>query len=76
MKTYKAPFMVESKQPIPKYQGILIERFRKALKSRGAHGIVGLARQFKIADDNGSGTLDFLEFKKAIYDFGIREVDP
>jgi len=49
----------------------LIERFRKALKSRGARGILGLGRQFKIADDNGTGTLDLPEFKKAINDFGV-----
>lgn len=53
----------------------MIERFRKALKSRGANGIIGLSRQFKIADDNGSGTLDFMEFKKCCNDFGL-EVDP
>ena len=33
--------------------------------------MVGLARQFKIMDDNGSGTLDPYEFNKAISDFGI-----
>ena len=32
---------------------------------------MGLQRQFKIADDNGSGTLEFEEFKKAINDFGV-----
>jgi len=52
----------------------LIERFRKALKNRGANGILGLSRQFKIADDNGSGTLDIYEFRKAINDFGV-EID-
>jgi len=72
---YKAAFKVESKPPIPKFQGILIERFRKALKGRGANGIIGLSRQFKIADDNGSGTLDFNEFKKAVHDFGLT-LDP
>jgi hypothetical protein len=47
----------------------LVERFRKALKDRGGRGIVGLARQFKIFDDNGSGDLDIDEFVKAIKDF-------
>jgi len=55
---YKPAFKIESKPPVPKFQGILIERFRKALKARGANGIIGLSRQFKIADDNGSGSLD------------------
>lgn len=53
----------------------MIERFRKALKARGANGIIGLSRQFKIADDNGTGSLDFMEFKKACRDFGI-DIDP
>lgn len=33
--------------------------------------MVGLARQFKIMDDNNSGTLDPYEFNKAINDFGV-----
>lgn len=41
---YKPAFKIESKPPVPKFQGILIERFRKALKSRGANGIIGLSR--------------------------------
>ena len=54
-----------------------MQRFRKALKARGGRGIAGLARQFKIFDDNGSGTLDKNEFVKAIKDFGvdIEEID-
>lgn len=73
--SYNRGFKIESKPPVPRFQGILIERFRKALKGRGANGIIGLSRQFKIADDNGSGTLDFMEFKKCCHDFGI-EIDP
>lgn len=53
---------------------MLIERFRVKLRSRGSRGLIGLARQFKIMDDNNSGTLDPNEFVKAISDFGI-EVD-
>jgi calcyphosin len=34
-----------------------------------------MARQFKIMDDNGSGTLDEYEFTKAINDFGVK-IDP
>ena len=54
---------------------MLIERFRKALKARGGNGVIGLARQFRIADDDNSGSLDFPEFKKALHDFGC-EMDP
>lgn len=56
---------------MPKYQALLIERFRNKLKSRGGRGLVGLQRQFKIMDDNGSGALDQYEFTKAISDFGV-----
>ena len=37
--------------------------------------MVGLRRQFKIMDDNGSGTLDIYEFKKGIRDFKV-DMDP
>jgi Ca2+-binding EF-hand superfamily protein len=36
--------------------------------------LIGLRRQFKIMDDNGSGTLDINEFRKGIHDFSI-EID-
>ena len=57
---------VQGPTTVPKFQSILVERFRKALKDRGGRGIVGLARQFKIFDDNGNGSLDINEFTKAI----------
>lgn len=47
----------------------LLERLRKKLKSRGAHGMIGLARNFKIMDDNHSLNLDKYEFSKAMTDF-------
>lgn len=37
--------------------------------------MIGLRRQFKIMDDNGSGSLDMYEFKKGIRDFKV-EMDP
>ena len=60
---------------MPKYQSILVERFRKAVRARGASGIIGLGRAFRIADDNNSGTLELEEFKKAIHDSGLHDVD-
>jgi len=55
----------------------LVSRFRKSLRERGGRGITGLSRQFKIFDDNNSGTLDIDEFTKAIKDYGveIEEID-
>ena len=48
-----------------------IENIRERVKARGARGIIGLARVFKIIDDNGSRTLSQDEFKKAMRDFKI-----
>ena len=36
----------------------LVEKVREMLARRGARGMIGLQRIFKIMDDNGSGTLD------------------
>ena len=49
----------------------LLDKFRDRLLSRGGRGIIGLARQFKIFDDNNSRSLDFDEFAKAVRDFKI-----
>ena len=49
----------------------LLETFRKKLAARGNRGIMGLGRQFKIADDNNSKSLDIEEFKKCVHDFRI-----
>ena len=68
---------VTAPSTVPKFQGILVQRFRKALRARGGKGIAGLSRQFKIFDDNNSGTLSQDEFVKAIKDFevDIEEID-
>jgi calcyphosin len=47
----------------------LMDRLRQKLKSRGAHGMIGLQRNFKIMDDNHSLSLDKYEFSKAMTDF-------
>lgn len=49
----------------------VVDKFRSKLLSRGGRGIVGLARQFKIFDDNNSHSLQFDEFVKACKDFRI-----
>lgn len=50
----------------------LIEKMRGMLAARGARGMIGLQRIFKIMDDNRSGTLDIQEFWKAIKDFRLK----
>jgi Ca2+-binding EF-hand superfamily protein len=49
----------------------LVETLREKLKGRGARGLIGLARQFKIMDDDRSGSLDPQEFRKALKDFRV-----
>ena len=49
----------------------IMDKFREKILARGGKGILGLARQFKIFDDNNSGTLDLPELTKAIKDFRV-----
>ena len=49
----------------------LLEQFRTRLAKRGSRGIMGLGRQFRIADDDNSKALNMEEFKKAVHDFRI-----
>jgi len=44
----------------------LLKRLKMNFKRRGADGINGLARKFRIVDDDGSGTLDVAEFNKCM----------
>jgi Ca2+-binding EF-hand superfamily protein len=50
---------------------VLAEVMKTKLASRGARGIVGLQRQFKIMDDDGSKSLNKYEFIKACSDYGL-----
>ena len=47
----------------------IANRLRSILKSRGARGIIGLGRNFRIIDDNRSRSLCPEEFSKAMHDF-------
>jgi Ca2+-binding EF-hand superfamily protein len=49
----------------------LILAFRERILARGARGLIGLARTFKIIDDNDSKSLDWAEFSKALRDFRV-----
>ena len=48
-----------------------LRRVQQALASKGAKGIVGLGRKFKIMDDDGSKTLNEREFRKAMKELGV-----
>lgn len=76
---YKMQFMNSSQRTTGvTYQGVqhsnddLVKMFRDKLASRGARGILGMQRIFKIMDDNGNGTLEIQEFWKAVCDFRIQ----
>lgn len=47
-----------------------VEKLRLRCLARGANGIKGLGRAFRIFDDDGSRSLDFKEFKKGLHDYG------
>jgi Ca2+-binding EF-hand superfamily protein len=49
----------------------LITHIRERIAARGARGISGMGKKFKIADDDRSGSLSKEEFKKAMHDFRI-----
>ena len=49
----------------------LIKRVRDRLKARGARGIIGIGKSFKIMDDDNSKSLDSEEFAKALRDYRI-----
>lgn len=48
-----------------------LEKLRLQCLQRGANGIKGLARTFKIMDDDGSRSIDYREFKKGLHDYGV-----
>jgi len=48
-----------------------IEKLRALCLARGASGIKGIGRTFKIMDDDGNRSLDFAEFKKGLGDYGL-----
>lgn len=52
-----------------------LEKLRLACLSRGANGIKGLGRSFKIMDDDMSKSLDKSEFHKGIKDYGLVELE-
>lgn len=48
-----------------------IEILRAKCLARGANGIRGLSRLFKIMDDTKDHRLDFDEFKKGVNEYGL-----
>uniref|UniRef100_A0A1W7RAM7 EF-hand protein-like protein n=1 Tax=Hadrurus spadix TaxID=141984 RepID=A0A1W7RAM7_9SCOR len=49
----------------------LIEKLRQECLQRGAHGIKGLGRAFRILDDNRDRKLDLEELREGLQDYGL-----
>jgi hypothetical protein len=47
----------------------LIRKFKGLLKARGARGLIGLSKIFNAMDFNGNKTMTINEFRKAIKDY-------
>lgn len=52
----------------------ILDSLRVQLRSRGAAGILGLSKKFKIMDDDNSGALDMVEFEKAMRECEISDL--
>ncbi len=52
----------------------LIGKIKAELRARGGMGFHGLQRKFKIIDDDGSGTLSPIEFKKAMKEMNFTDI--
>jgi len=75
---YKNQFMNEQQRERgDQWKGVhhsedsMVQMFRARLAARGARGILGMQRIFKIMDDNRNGTLEISEFWKALCDFRV-----
>jgi Ca2+-binding EF-hand superfamily protein len=51
---------------MPKYQQLLVEKFRSKLTQKGNRGLLGIQRSFRLMDTSQSGKLDQYEFTQAI----------
>jgi len=65
----------EATEAVPSTLCDLLKKVKDAMKSKGANGIVGMSRKFRIMDDNGNGSLDMEEFSKAIPELGLEMTD-
>lgn len=54
---------------------MLVEEFKRLVMKRGAKGIIGLQRVFKICDDDSSGALSRTEFLKALREYKMEVTD-
>eukprot|EP00811_Abedinium_folium_P034890 NODE_7732_length_1554_cov_7.458304.p1 GENE.NODE_7732_length_1554_cov_7.458304~~NODE_7732_length_1554_cov_7.458304.p1 ORF type:complete len:345 (+),score=123.44 NODE_7732_length_1554_cov_7.458304:84-1118(+) len=57
---------------LPANVSSLLDPVRASVRKHGAVGIATIGRKFRICDDNGDGTIDPMEFEKAMSELGFR----
>ncbi|XP_045160218.1 calcyphosin-like protein isoform X3 [Mercenaria mercenaria] len=63
--------LVQKSKEKLKYTKDPVEKLRLRCLARGASGIKGLGRTFKIMDDDESRALEFKEFEKGVREYGL-----
>ena len=61
----------EAKETAPFGVQLTLNTLKQSLAAHGARGIHGLGRKFRIMDDDGSGTLSYDEFTKALKEHSL-----
>lgn len=69
---HEKELMQRAKSAVAKGSQSPVTALRNRCLARGASGIKGLGRLFRIMDDDGNKQLDFNEFKKGLNDYGLR----
>ena len=65
----------EAKENAPFGVQLTLNTLKQSLAAHGARGIHGLGRKFRIMDDDGSGTLSYDEFTKALKEHSLGLTD-
>ena len=63
--------LMQKYEKMKKSAGSPVELLRAHCLARGASGIKGLGRTFRIMDDDGNRSLDTKEFHKGLHDYGV-----
>ena len=62
--TASSNHVLPQRQKAPPDVKSLLIRLKREMRKRGAEGLAGLGRKFRIMDDDNSGSLALPEFKK------------
>lgn len=61
----------DSRRLVSLTPAMILENVKAKVNERGAYGIRGLARSFRIMDDSGDGRLSKVEFRYGLGDYGV-----